>query len=194
MKTINVINEMLASMGEAPLNAITDEHPLKGAGLALLDKLNSTIQAQGWHFNRLPNVELVPGALDENVYLPGNYIAVTCITPYAAQRGRRIYNLETGTWVWTKNVVVTAIHLVDFEELPELAAAYIAAEAVLQFQTRYDGDTAKTRDLRAERDRCKIELMTVEIRDVKANLALSNPSISRIRAGVNRLRALAGRY
>jgi tail tube protein len=187
MLTLTVINNMLGTMGEAPLNAIDDPHPYRAACVSILGTVNREFQARGWWFNReLLTIE--PNPLDSGLYLPGDAISVRTEDRNLVQRYRRLYNLDGGTYVFTESEDVTVIRLVPFEHTPELYAAYCAAEATLRFQKRYDGDSDKTRHLGVEMKEARIAAQGEETRQVQANLIDSNPRLQYIKSRIQQVR------
>lgn len=189
MLILTVINDMLGTMGEAPLNAIDDPHPYRAAGVSILNTVNREFQARGWWFNR-EALTLQPGGLDSSIYLPGDAISVRTENRNYVQRYRRLYNLDGGTYVFDQAQDVTIVRLIAFEETPELYAAYAASEAVMRFQRRYDGDSDKSRQLAREVMDARMAANAEETRQVKANLIESNVRLSYIKSKV---RAVRGR-
>lgn len=187
MLTLTVVNNMLGTMGEAPLNAIDDAHPYRGACVSILSTVNREFQARGWWFNR-EQLTLEPSALDGSLYLPGDAISVRTEDRNYVQRYRRLYNLDGGTYVFTASEDVEIVRLVPFEETPELYAAYCAAEATQRFQKRYDGDSAKTRELGRELADARIAAVSEETRQVQANLIESNVRLSYIKSRIRQVR------
>jgi hypothetical protein len=187
MLILTVINSMLGTMGEAPLNAIDDPHPYRGACVSILNTADRELQARGWWFNR-EALTLQPGALDSSIYLPGDTINVRSPNRNYVQRYRRLYDLEGGSYVFTENVDVTLIRLVPFEHCPELYAGYAAAEATLRFQKRYDGDSTKTRALLEEVKEARIAANSEETTQAQANLIDSNPRLAYIKSRVQQVR------
>jgi hypothetical protein len=176
MQRLTVLNDALGTMGEAPLNAIDDPHPYRGAALSILDTVNRTFQARGWWFNR-EVLTIAPGGLDGYIYLPGDAISVRHENPDYVQRYNRLYNTKSdgaNPYIFTEEQEVTILRLIPFEQTPELYAAYAAAEAVQRFQKRYDGDSQKTRELGRELTEARIAAMAEETRQVGANLIESN--------------------
>lgn len=177
-------------MSEAPLNALTDPHSFKGAAQRTLDRVNRLIQTPGWWFNR-EKLTLQPSAEDSGLYLPGDAISVITPKPNYVQRGRRLYNTDGGTYVFTNEVCVQIIRLVPFEDLPEIAAQYISSVTVLQFQSNFDGDTQRRKELtdRIGEPSGKLgtlpAFMAQEIRHTKANLITSNSKLMRLKEITN---------
>ena len=173
MLKLTVVNDCLASMGETPLNAITDPHTYRGAALSKLDAANTEIQSRTWWFNR-ETMTIAPSPIDGRIYLPGDVIEViTAVTAYV-QRGNILYDAANGTDVFTSSVTMTIVRLLPFEQVPAVVAAYIAAKAVLVFQTEYDGDVAKARDLAKLMSEAQAYANAANIRNTAANLIDSN--------------------
>lgn len=189
MLTLTVINNMLGTMGEAPLNAVDDPHPYRAACVSILNTVNREFQARGWWFNR-EALTLQPATSDGSIYLPGDAINVRTEDRNYVQRYRRLYNLDGGTYAFTEAQEVTVVRLVPFEHTPELYAAYCAAEATLRFQKRYDGDSEKTRRLNEEQRDARIAAQAEETRQSRANLIESNARLSYIKS---RIRDVRGR-
>lgn len=183
MRVIDVVNDMLGTMGEAPLNSLSDAHSFKGAAQRVLNRENRTIQSNGWWYNR----EVFTGTPELNtgkIYLPtdtigirGNYI----------QRGRVLYDPVEGTDVFTSPQTVVLIRLIQFEDLPEIAASHIASAAVARFQSDYDGDSTKSRELGMLAAANAANAQAEETRQVRANLITANDKLMTIKASVYRL-------
>lgn len=199
MLTLDVVNEMLGTMGEAPLNSLDDPHTFLGSALKMLDKNDAQIQARGWWFNT-EDITLQPSSLDSGVYLPGDTISVNVYpnqlgmgtTRSIVQRGRRLYNTNNGTYVFSGPVRVSLKRRVPFEDMPETAAQYIASKAVLQFQSDYDGDTAKTRELSSRISGPEGTFQAIQrehTRESQPNLLLGNDRLQRLKSITRGVRA-----
>jgi predicted DNA-binding ribbon-helix-helix protein len=180
MQKLTVVNDMLGTMGEAPLNTLDDPHTFRGACLSTLDTHDKAIQARGWWYN-MEDLELAPSALTNEIYVPGDTLEARCQFRNVAMRGRRLYDLDAGSYEFAAAVNLTLIRYVPFDELPELGASYIAASAIQAFQVRYDGDTAKTRDLKEATLIARIEAITAHTRNRKVNMIASNVRLQRLK-------------
>lgn len=190
MLVLTVVNRMLATLGEAPLNALTDPHTFRGACTSRLDSLNTTVQSRGWWFNR-ERLVIHPNVGDSKLYLPGDVNNVMVEDrPDIVQRGRVLYDTYNGTNVFTQSVVAFVIRSLMFEDLPEIVADYIAAEAVLQFQTDYDGDSNKLRELQQIAKEAKIQLYSEATRQIRYNSLSSNARLQRLKSRINYARKL----
>jgi hypothetical protein len=183
MLKLTVVNRMLATLGQAPLNSLSSNSRWLGACLSALDQSDVEVQSRGWWFNE-ETVTLQPSALDSRIYLPGDTASVSgdIVGNGIVQRGNRLYDLKNGTDLFTQEVTVTLRRQVPFEELPEQAANWIAAEAVYWFQTTYDGDEAKTRRLDAIRQAARMMFKAEDTTQRGANLVDSNRNVQLVRS------------
>lgn len=173
---LDVINDMLATLGESPLNAVEDDHPMVASGVRILRVTSWREQAKGWWYNK-ELLTITPDS-DGNLMTPADAISVDPISPILpyVQRGRRMYDPTTASFKFTLPVDCTLVRNIDFVDLPPSAAAYIAACAVMQFQTDYDADEAKARRLMANRNDALATLNAEHTRNMKVNL-LTRPSM-----------------
>lgn len=166
---------MLATRGIAPATTLSQSRMVVTAVQRLEQQTASTL-AQGWWFNTETR-ELQPNA-DQRIYVPQDYLSVRVPRPgTAVARGRTMYDPVAGTDLFTKPVCVLVRRAIPFEDIPELVAAYIVADARHKYQRDYDGDSTKTRDLFAELVAARAAAMSEEIRQQQANLLLANPTV-----------------
>lgn len=185
MLTLTVVNRMLATLGEAPLNALTDPHTFRGAALTKLDTRDATVQTKGWWFNR-ELLTISPNVGDSKLYLPGDVINI--IVPGRldiVQRGRVLYDTVNGTNLFTESVDAQIIRRIPFEDLSDLVAEYIAAAAVLEFQSDYDGDSNKMRVLQTIAADATREFHAEATRQTRYNMLDSNARLQRLKARIN---------
>jgi len=182
MLTLTVVNRMLATLGEAPLNALTDPHTFRASCLAKLDNKDSTLQTKGWWFNR-ELLTLPPNVGDSKIYLPGDVINVMIPGRLdIVQRGRVLYDTVNGTNLFTESVDAQIIRRIPFEDLPELVAEYIASDAVLEFQSDFDGDSNKRQLLAQTLKEAKLEFNAEATRQARYNVLESNTRLMRLKA------------
>jgi hypothetical protein len=197
--TLDVINDCLATMGEAPLNTLLEPHEFKGAAQKALSRANKSVQATGWWFN-LEAATLVPSPSNGYVQLPGDclkwqsgvrtadQLVRNQAKPWLVERGNKLYDTRNRTYVITEEVVGELVREVPFEELPTVVNAYIAAEAVLKFQSNFDADNSKRQELTQSWSLCRIDAKAENIRQLGVNLLNNNSRLSRIKAVTRRLR------
>ena len=188
---LDCVNDMLATMGEAPLNQLDEDHPFVAAGVRYVSSTNKKVQGSGWWFNT-ETLRLVPDPESGFIYMPNDILTAeglrgqdgtpACRYTYA-MRGRRLYDLTNSTYVITENpVFLKAIREVPFEDLPPTAQDAIAATAVLRFQMNYDGDKGKLEELKTDQNVSWQTLKAEHIRQVRANFLNSPTAAAKIMA------------
>jgi hypothetical protein len=184
--TLEVVNGCLASMGESPLSSLVEPHAMKGAAINALNRASKNVQEPGKWFNT-EYVSLQPDSVNGWITLSGDCLKFSSGTPqapskpYLVQRGTRLYNLNTQSYVLTEGVDGYIVRLVPFEELPPVAANYIGALAVLRFQSNFDADNSKRQELQQDMLTAKIDFNSEHIRQIKTNLLNSNRTLARLR-------------
>ena len=138
---LEAVNVMLTSIGEAPVNSLISG--LEDAELAetILESVNKETQSKGWIFNTDLKVTLSPNT-DNQIVLPTNYLRVDTRTTLRSntkdivERGRKLYDRIGNTFTFTDNVIVDAVILLDFTDIPEVARRYITIRSARIFQDR----------------------------------------------------------
>lgn len=181
MDKLDVINGMLASMGQASINSLTESNSFRDTGLKRLDLCQRRILSRGFWFN-VEKRTLTP---DQYGYIKVPMDLLELRNSKYAQvkyhrRGDKVYNHTEGTYIFTGDVTVEVVYNMDFDELPTLAADYIGAVAVQEFQTDYDGDETKMRRLNERKREAWIAFNSEDIRQ-KAVVMNQNVTMARLR-------------
>lgn len=197
MTQLDVVNDCLAIMGEAPLNAIEEDHTFKEGALNILNRVKKTILAQGWWFN-MECIELSVNPDDGRIYLPSDIATLYPFKdiPWVVQRGRTLYDLKRGSNIFPLGQKVNAQlnRNLTMEQLPDTFAAYIGRQTVLEFQLQYDGDQTKTRNLQTEIYGSyqlgviglRAEAIKEHVRNRNVNLIDSSPRVQRVKFAYER--------
>jgi len=148
---LDIVNDCLATLGEAPLNSLNEDHPLVAAGLKLLREATARVQAQGWWFNR-EVVTLQPDAGTGHIALPADFLSVDPSDrgQRYTERGRRLYDLERQSVLFDHPVNVAIIRLVRFRDLPWSAQDLVRAATVIRFVESYDADPQRIEQVRID--------------------------------------------
>lgn len=198
--TLDMVNECLGTMGEVPLNSLNDPHAFKGPALRAIDKASSTIQGKAWWFNT-EELELVPNPDTGHVYLPGDCVAVAFGFPGVTfrggahqrryvQRGRRLYDLQEGTYVIIETLRAQIARKLSVEDVPQVINDLIRTTAVLTFQSNYDGDNNRRAELVQEQKLAEIAAKAENIRQGRLNILDNSPRLRRIKRTTNGVRNL----
>tara|TARA_Y100001973_G_C5084248_1_gene274033 strand:- start:171 stop:782 length:612 start_codon:yes stop_codon:yes gene_type:complete len=140
---LEAVNTILRMMGEAPINSLESGFGLgEQAEAALLDA-SRKIQMENWSFNTDYSLTLT---FDSNgyIYIPSTALRVE-VNPFdypdfeVIQRGNRLYEKRSNTYVFTQNLIADVTHGLPWEELPEHARHYITAKAGRDLQMQVIG-------------------------------------------------------
>lgn len=140
---LEAVNAMLGHIGEAPVNTISSASSLPisaSTAVSVLDEVSREVQSEGWHFNSEEDVTLSPNS-SGNIVLDSDVVFAD-VEDYkldVTQRGSKLFDRNNNTFVFTKDVKVFLIRLLDWEDLPEPARRYITLRASRIFQGRLVG-------------------------------------------------------
>ena len=140
---LEAVNAMLGHIGEAPVNTIADASSLPisaSTAVSVLDEVSREVQSEGWHFNSEKDVTISPN-VSGNIVLDSDVVFAD-VEDYkldVTQRGSKLFDRKNNTFVFTKDVKVFLIRLLDWEDLPEPARRYITLRASRIFQGRLVG-------------------------------------------------------
>lgn len=176
---LTVVNDMLALLGELPLNDLDAFHPVVPRALATLDNVNETTQAGNWWFNT-EYPKLVPQVGSGFIMLSDDLLSCDSIAqfPRVTQRGSRLYNLDDSTYVFTNDVQVRINRLIPFDDLSTMPRSFVRIAALVAFNSTIDGDADKGRQLAGEYERTYMAFNSEHIRHMKTNM-FNRPGMQR---------------
>jgi len=180
---LDVVNRGLSLLGQSPVNDIETPHPAVPSILNMLDMYNKQVQSRKWWFN-YETTTLIPQPSGE-IMVPNDVASVDACDKrlVVSQRDRRLYNHNTGTFVFYAPVQVYLHRVLPFEDLPPAAAVYVMTQALLRLQGGLDGDGVRYRDIAAE-DEAALKALTAEsTRNTQANL-LHRPGVQQALARI----------
>ena len=143
---LEAVNTMLTSIGEQPIQNMNDLAGLSDASIAeqILDNVSRAIQSRGWIFNTDLDVQMQVDQYGE-IKLSPDILSVDTTSRVRdgdtdiVERGRKLYDRQKQTFVFTTKVTVNQIKLLIFEDLPEPARRYISIRASRIFHDRVVG-------------------------------------------------------
>lgn len=182
---LDVVNDCIGTLGELPVNALDDDHPLIAAARRAFRTCLTREMGKQWWFNT-EVVELVKDS-DDYIWTPGDAIRCDPIkTKYdLVQRGRRLYDPGTTTGnagykMTLDRVVCWLVRNVPFEDLPPSAQIVVGVSTQLKFMVAYDADPQKYRQLLSEYQEAYMTLNAEHIRNMDANLLYTNPLLVKL--------------
>ncbi len=137
---LEAVNSMLGTIGETPVNSISDTNALPvsaSTAISALDELSRAIQSEGWCFNTEIDVTLTPSQ-DGTITLSADIIELDAIDTSIdiVQRGLSLFDRSNNTTVFDADIKVNQTRLLDWDSLPEPARRYITLSAARVFQAR----------------------------------------------------------
>jgi len=177
MTELDAVNEVLASIGEAPVNSVGTGLSESRLAQLQLERSSRDIQRLGWYFNTTPNAKLIPNNKKE-IQLPRNTLKLDTGSQQFQARGRKLYDVINRTYQMGGTIKATLVVGLDWDELPESVKIYIVVKASRIFQNDFLGSDALARyHLRDEQE----ALAHLEAEELEAgNYSLmNNPGIAR---------------
>jgi len=174
---LNAVNEMLASIGQAPVNSIvTNVSPDAVIAMNALRAASRDIQEEGWHFNTETDVELIPDVGDGHIDIPTNALKVDAVDSSinVTVRGGELYDLENNTLVFTDTNKYQIVYHFEFADLPAVARRYFTQAAIFErFAPAYDSAAPQTRINERNFVRARSAFLDAEMENGDYNLLTS---------------------
>ena len=145
---LEAVNTMLTSIGEQPIQNLSDLAGLSDASIAqqILNNVSRAVQSRGWVFNTDLDVTMKPNN-ERKIPIPSDIIRVDTTTRIRerdediVERGNFLYDRKRNTPFFDvgSTVKVDQIRLLKFTDLPEPARRYITIRASRIFHDRVVG-------------------------------------------------------
>tara|TARA_Y100000296_G_scaffold66371_1_gene78391 strand:+ start:17218 stop:17805 length:588 start_codon:yes stop_codon:yes gene_type:complete len=140
---LDIINDMLAATGTAPLTTSDTRHPSYLKASNTLNRVSGAVQNLGLWFNTT-HPELLPNTSGE-VVVPNGTLSADPVdrTNDYSFRGARLFDLKRRTFNIGKPVTVKLVSKLAVPDMPNTALEYIRAKAKLEFYLDEDGTDPK---------------------------------------------------
>ena len=175
---LEAVNAILAVTGDSPITDLEDTYEQAQLALQVLHRESRNIQMEGFYFNKEENIELKNITTGE-VMLPLDAISVTPVDNRYIERGNRLYDKEDRTFLIKKPVTVNIITLLQWDDLPELARQAILTQAMVSFNSNFNGDDSIKQSLERDAMLALINLRVENTRNQQRNM-LNNSKIHNI--------------
>lgn len=162
---LEAVNELLAVIGESPVSTLSNDGFVDAIiAKDILRKVSREVQARGWSFNTYVDYPLARDSQGQ-INLPVNTLQYDQSTKYdgrcdSIQRGTRLLNKKTFSFIFEEDLEGTLVLFIDFEELPEQARNYITIRAARVYQRRVIGSDTLEALTQEEETRALVELST----------------------------------
>ena len=182
---LEAINIMLAAIGEAPINSLTDTlHVDARTAQNTLTEVNKEVQSEGWSFNTEIDVTLTRDGSNQ-INLPINVLRVDpnihqhpTIDPI--QRGLKLYDRQNNKYEFDEDLICTVVYYRDFDEITEQARRYINIKAARIFVDRLIGDQGLRTYTQEDETRARAILTESDYANADHNLLRGDPSLTNI--------------
>ncbi|QBP32939.1 tail protein [Shigella phage Buco] len=132
MRLTDAVNVTLEALGESRIVDINTSNPSAGLARAALDRTRRGVLSTGWWFNTIIR-EVTPTPNPGQIKVPWNQLSMYGLdgTKYGERDGV-LYNLVDQTKVFSDTVHLKVVIDIDFEDLPEHMAMWVANATAAQ--------------------------------------------------------------
>ena len=141
------INQILASVGQAPVTTLDQTNPDVAIAYDTLTQVSREVQAEGWTFNTEYGVKFTPDTNDE-ILIANNILQIDLThnaTNYdkdSVRRSGKLYDKVKHTYTWTAETVeCDVVYYYDWVDLPIPIQDYITSRSATIVSSRIVGDT-----------------------------------------------------
>lgn len=185
MTKLDAVNQMLASIGQSPINTLSGTIPKDASKAVLaLDTVLREVLTKGWSFNTDYDYLLNPDGND-NILIPS---AAMWVDPEYQSNDyvirwdsgvAKLYDREAQSFTITEPVKCRIIWAYDFEEIPQVARHYIAMRAGRIFQSQIVGSEILFQFTKLHEDEAFASFKRLEKRSKRYNLIGNDPTAHR---------------
>jgi len=160
------VNEILASVGQAPVTTLDQTNPDVAIAYDTLLQVSREVQAEGWTFNKEYNYPLKPDS-NKHIQIPNNMLQVDLTDDYRhydpIRRDGKLYDRISHTYEWSEEALEADITwLFDWVDLPQPIKDYITARAASIAASRLVGDPTQYQLIQQKEAYCRAMALEYE--------------------------------
>jgi hypothetical protein len=143
MTELEAVNYLLLSVGEQPVNSLTDTRSSNvHIAKSMLTQTSRQAQSMGLHCNSEDNYKITLTS-DNEIIVPNNAIRVdpSDKTINAVHRSGKLYNKEDHTFKFEEALEVDVVWFLEFKDLPQVVRDYITIKAGRLYQSKVVGSS-----------------------------------------------------
>lgn len=175
MTELDAINQMLAAIGEAPVNSVGTGLSESRLAQLQLERTSREVQSIGWYFNT-ENYKLLPNNKNE-CQVPRNALKIDTQNTHYVQRGGVLYDRRRQTTKFSSPVFVDIVLGLAWIDLPETAKRYIVIKAGRKFQADFIGSPTLNQFHAQDEAQALYDLRQEELEAGNYNL-FNNPEVA----------------
>jgi hypothetical protein len=145
---LEAMNQVLSVTGDAPVSSINSTYEQAIIARRILSEISKEKQAKGYWFNEIDE-QLILQDSDGFVNLPADTIRVDIPRDigYLVQRGLRIFNKRTNTYVIGDDVYMNLVTELSWDLLPQSFRQMVVSYASLRYNAEYFGSQELTQNI-----------------------------------------------
>lgn len=176
--SLQAVNEILGSMGEAPINTIEEIDNVDAQNaLNMLTNVTEQIEMKGWTFNQVDEYTLTPDKFKKVIPWDSTLlVAQTSDGNYIRNQGGLVFDVSNNTSVFEAPLTISATFYVPFEEMPSVFRQWATVRTARLFVSRFMGDPDLMQELTREEQECYRAVMEYEMM-LEGNSMSTNPSV-----------------
>ena len=144
---LDAVNQILSSVGQAPVTTRDLQNPEVAIVLTTLREVNKQVQAEGWNYNVERGYEFTPDSTTKHIAYPTNVLQLDTskfkhrddFDP--VRRDGKFYDRLKHTYEWDNAIEADVTWLFEFEDVPPAIQLYITARAARLAANKMVGDT-----------------------------------------------------
>lgn len=174
---LQAVNEILASVGQAPVTSLDQTNPDVAIANSTLKEVSREVQAEGWTFNREYNYP-IPVNSENEILVPTNVLQMDLNKNYVnadkcavvrSQGGqRKMYDRYNHTFKWSPSpVYFDMLWYYEWIDLPIPMQEFIVARSAVIVSQRIIGDPQQFQMLQSREAYCRSNAQEYETRQGK---------------------------
>ena len=139
------INQILASVGQAPVTTLDQTNPDVAIAYDTLIQVSREIQSEGWTFNKEQDYPFTPDSNSE-ILIPNNVLQIDISAETGNEemdvirRSGKLYDKQEHTYTFTEELKCDVVWLFDWVDLPRPIQDYVTSRAACFTVSRIVGD------------------------------------------------------
>lgn len=202
MTKLDAVNEILASIGEDPVNSLASGLPDAELAEGFLNKANRSIQLVGWHCNTLNDYELAKNASNQ-IVVPDNTLKCDTVNPRGPRKNNRpkphsyinatmrrsgddtawlMWDGDNNTELWTQETTLTVdiVQFIEFANLTPALQIYVWTTAAHRFQKSVMGSNALFAFTKEDVNDAETAAINEDMENEDLNIIRDNPQVHAI--------------
>jgi len=143
---LDAVNQILSSVGQAPVTTLDLQNPEVSIVLNTLREVSKQCQSEGWLFNVERYVTLIPDTTTKEIKYPPNALQIDVSNNKhnnkydVVKRGVRLYDRIKHSFIFEESITVDITYYFEFFDIPAAIQNYITARAARMCAVKMIGD------------------------------------------------------